>query len=114
MGEDPDIETVAGLLEDETVRTILTQTSQEPMSASTLEQQCDVSGPTIYRRLERLKDCDLIVEQTRPDPKHGHHTNVYKPNLRKLTVELVNGELHLSIDRREDMSDRLTRLIEEI
>lgn len=114
MGEDPDIETVAGLLEDETVRTILTQTSQEPMSASTLEQRCDVSGPTIYRRLERLKDCDLIVEQTRPDPERGHHTNVYTPNLRQLTVELVNGELHLSIDRREDMSDRLTRLIEEI
>lgn len=114
MGEDPNIETVAGLLEDETVRTILTQTSQEPMSASTLEQRCDVSGPTIYRRLERLKDCDLIVEHTRPDLEQGHHKNVYTPNLRRITVELVDGEFRLHVDRREEMSDRFTRLIEKI
>lgn len=114
MSEDTDIETVAGLLEDETARTILTQTSQEPMSVNALEQRCDASGPTIYRRLERLKDCDLVVERTRPDPKRGHHKKVYAPNLRRVTVELVDGELHLDIDRREDMSDRFTRLIEEI
>jgi len=114
VGEDPDIETVAGLLEDETARAILTQTSQEPMSASTLEQRCDVSGPTIYRRLDRLEDCDLIVEHTRPDPDRGHHKKVYSPNLRRISVELVDGEFHLHIDRREDMSDRFTRLIEKI
>jgi len=71
VSADPDIETLAGLLEDETVRVILTETSDQPMSASTLEQRCDVSGPTIYRRLERLQACDLVVEQTRPDPTTG-------------------------------------------
>lgn len=109
-----DIEAVAGLLEDETARAILTQTSREPMSASELKQRCDASGPTIYRRLERLRERDLIEEQTRPDPDGGHHTQVYAPNLRRVTVELVDGELRLEIDRREDMSDRFTRLIEEI
>jgi len=109
-----EIEAVAGLLEDETARAILTQTSREPMSASELKQQCDASGPTIYRRLERLRERDLIEEQTRPDPERGHHRQVYTPNLRRVTVELVDGEFRLEIDRREDMSDRFTRLIENI
>ncbi|KPN31577.1 helix-turn-helix domain protein [Halolamina pelagica] len=109
-----EIEAVAGVLEDETARAILTRTSREPMSASELEQRCDASGPTIYRRLERLREHNLIEEQTRPDPVDGHHKQVYAPNLRRVTVELVDGELRLEIDRREDMSDRFTRLIEGI
>ena len=109
-----EIEAVAGLLEDPTARRILTRTSREPMSASELERQCDASGPTVYRRLERLREHDLIEERTRPDPEAGHHSNVYAPNLRRVTVELVDGEVRLEIDRREDMSDRFTRLIEGI
>lgn len=112
MSEDLDIETVAGLLEDETARTILTQTSQEPMSARTLKQQCDASGPTIYRRLEQLQECNLVVERTEPDPDGGHHRKVYAPNLRRVTVTLQDGDMDLSIDRQGDMSDRFTRLIE--
>lgn len=114
MSGECDVEAVAGLLEDETARTILTATSQEPMSARTLRERCDASGPTVYRRLERLRECDLVVERTRPDPAEGHHRNVYAPNLRRVTVELVDGDLRLDVDRREDMSDRFTRLIEEI
>ena len=112
MSEDLDIETVAGLLEDETARTLLTQTSQEPMSARTLKQQCDASGPTIYRRLEQLQECNLVVERTEPDPDGGHHRKVYAPNLRRVTVTLQDGDMDLSIDRQGDMSDRFTRLIE--
>lgn len=114
MSDDPDIETLAGLLEDETVRVILTETSDQPMSASTLTQRCDASGPTVYRRLERLQAADLVVERTRPDPDDGHHRSVYAANLRRVTVELQDGELHLAVDRREDMADRFTRLIEGI
>jgi DNA-binding transcriptional ArsR family regulator len=109
-----ELEAVAGLLEDETARRILTRTSREPMSASELERHCDASGPTIYRRLERLRERELIEEHTRPDPDGGHHKQVYEPNLRRVTVELVDGELRVEIDRREDMSDRFTRLIEDI
>jgi len=112
--DDPDVATVAGLLEDETARTILTTTSQEPMSARSLESRCDASGPTIYRRLERLREADLIVEQTRPDPDGGHHRTVYAPNLDRVVVELGDGELSVRVDRPEPMADRFTRLVEGI
>ncbi|MDT3437325.1 winged helix-turn-helix domain-containing protein [Haloarcula sp. 1CSR25-25] len=115
MSEDePDIETVAGLLEDQTVREILTETSREPMSAHTLKDHCDASGPTIYRRLERLRDADFVVEQTRPDPDGGHHRQVYAPNLDRITIDLGDGNLSIQITRRERIVDRFTRLIEEM
>lgn len=111
---DPDIETIAGLLEDRTVRTILTETSQEPMSANTLKEHCEASGPTIYRRLERLREADLVVEGTRPDPEGGHHRTVYEPNLDRISIELADGSLSVQITRREGMADRFTRLVEEM
>lgn len=115
MSEEPsDVETVAGLLEDQTVREILTETSQQPMSATALKEHCDASGPTIYRRLKRLRDAEFIVEQTQPDPERGHHRQVYAPNLDCITIDLEDGELSLQISRRERMADRFTRLVEEM
>jgi DNA-binding transcriptional ArsR family regulator len=115
MSEDePDVETVAGLLEDQTVREILTETSQEPMSATTLKEHCTASGPTIYRRLERLRETGLVVEQTQPDPDGGHHRQVYEPNLDRITIELSEGSLMVEIVHCERMEDRFTRLVEEM
>jgi DNA-binding transcriptional ArsR family regulator len=115
MGEDdPDIASIAGLLEDDTVREILTQTSLEPMSARTLKEQCEASGPTIYRRLEQLRDCDLVVEQTRPDPDSGHHRQVYAPNLDRIIIDLEAGDLSIQVERAEPMADRFTRFVEGI
>lgn len=113
-GDDPDIETVAGLLEDQTVREILVETSREPMSARTLKDHCDVSGPTIYRRLEQLREVDFVVEQTRPDPDGGHHRQVYSPNLDRIVIDLDEEALSIEITRRERMADRFTRLVEEM
>lgn len=112
MSEEPDVETIGTLLEDPTVRTILTRTSQEPMSATTLSEHCDASTPTVYRRLDDLRDCDLLVERMQLDPDGGHHRTVYSTNLERITVELEGDELILRIDRREDMADRFTRLVE--
>ena len=112
--EGPDLESIASLLEDETVREILTQTSVEPMSARRLKEHCDASGPTIYRRLERLREADLVIEQTRPDPDDGHHRQVYAPNVDSIIIELDEGSLSIQIKRQESMTDRFTRLLEDI
>jgi DNA-binding transcriptional ArsR family regulator len=110
----PELEAVASLLEDETVREILTRTSVEPMSARQLKDHCDASGPTIYRRLERLRDADLVVKQTRPDTDEGHHRQVYAPNVERIVVELDEGSLSIDVKRHETMADRFTRLIEDV
>ncbi len=111
-GEESTVDAVATLLADETVRAILTETSSRPMAASELTEHCDASQPTIYRRLEDLRELDLVVEQTRPDPDRGHHRQVYAPTLDHVRVDLEPGRLAARIVRREDMADRFTRLVE--
>jgi DNA-binding transcriptional ArsR family regulator len=111
-GDEPDVETVAGLLEDETVREILTETDREPMSATRLKERCDASGPTIYRRLERLREAEFVVERTRPDPDEGHHRSVYAPNLDRIEIDLDEHSLSVRVRRRESMADRFTRFVE--
>ena len=112
MSEDRDLERIAAVLEDETARTILAETSQEPMSATTLSECCGVSEPTVYRRLEDLRTCDLLHERTKPDPERGHHRTVYSTKLERITVDLQDGTFELRVERSEDVADRFTRLIE--
>lgn len=98
------------LLADDYARTILVATSREPMSASTLSEEFDMSLPTVYRRLERLQEFDLLNERTEIDTSGGHHKSVYESNLEHVDVDLVDGELSVALELREDAVDRFTKL----
>jgi len=115
VSEDPDFETVVGLLEDEYARSILTALSEEPMSASELSERCDHSLPTVYRRTDRLVAAGLVAERTRPR-SDGHHDTVYVARLDELSVRLRDGELRYEVEHREepDVADRLTNMWEEL
>ncbi|MFP9192704.1 winged helix-turn-helix domain-containing protein [Natronosalvus vescus] len=112
MSEDAPLSDILALLDDEYARAILTETSVEPMSASTLSDRCDASLPTIYRRLDRLRECGLISEQTELAPD-GNHYSVYEASLERLELTLEDGTLSLEVTRREeDVADKFTRLWE--
>lgn len=112
MSEERPLEDLAALLEDETARRILTEIYREPMSANALSERCETSKPTVYRRLEDMRRCDLLVEQTRLDPEAGHHHTVYVTNLERIVVDIDDDGIAYSIDRSERMADRFTRLVE--
>ena len=114
MTDEAVLEDVAGVLEDECARTILTATSVRPMTARELTERCDVSGPTIYRRIETLRELDLIEAQTRPDTEGGHHEQLYAATLSHVSITLQDGTFEVAIDRRESIADRFTRLVEGI
>lgn len=113
MPEDESPGELFALLEDEYARAILAATSQRPMSAPTLAEECDASRSTVYRRIERLKDLDLVAETTSPDDD-GHHRHVYAARFNELPVTLVDGEYRLSVDRRDHPADRFTEMWESI
>jgi len=114
VSDDPDIETVVGLLDDEYARAILTATSEEPMTATQLSDRCDASLSTVYRRTERLADAGLIDERTRPRAD-GHHDTVYYATLDRFEVRLRDGELHIEVEREQgDLADGLTALWENL
>ena len=112
MSEEPDPATVLALLDDEYALAILTETSVEPMSASTLSDRCDASLPTIYRRLDRLAECRLLTEETEL-AQDGNHYSVYRANLDRLELTLEAGEFAIEIRYRdEDVADKFTRMWE--
>lgn len=108
------IDDIGGFLGDPTARQILVATSQRPMSAESLSEAAGASKPTIYRRLEDLRRCDLLVEQTKLDPDAGHHHTVFATDLERIIVEIQAAGIEYDLHRRESMEDRFTRLIEEL
>ena len=112
MSEDSDLVSIVELLDDEYARDILAATSIEPMSAAQLADHCDASPPTVYRRLERLREQDLVEATQQLDPE-GHHFEVFSARLARVDVELENGTYNVEIERRErDAADRFTELFE--
>ena len=110
VAEDTDLSTVVGLLDDEHARSILVETSEEPLSATELSERCDVSVSSIYRRLDRLEDADLVDEQTRPR-RDGHHETVYVSLLGRFELTISDGSLDWTVEAGEtDVADELTRL----
>lgn len=110
VGDDCDVDTIGSLLADECARTILTETATEPLSAEELSERCEVSPPTVYRRLNELEEYNLVTKQTHPDAE-GHHYNVYTATLDRIVVELTEDGLTLRLARRERMADRFTQFI---
>jgi DNA-binding transcriptional ArsR family regulator len=112
MTEDSDVREIAALLEDEYAHEILLYTSDQVMSAAELSDACDASPSTIYRRIERLQDHDLLTEQLNLDRK-GHHHKTYTARLDRITIELTDGAFEIEITYRpENAADRFTDLFE--
>jgi predicted transcriptional regulator len=105
---EPDVADLAAVLEDGCARCILVQARTEPMSASELADGCDVSEPTVYRRLETLREYDLVVERTQPE-EGGHHYHVYRTRLDRVTIQLTDDGFEVDV-RRASLADRFTRL----
>lgn len=113
MSDDRDVAAIAALLADDCARTILVETAAEPMSAAALSERCDVSPPTVYRRLDELEARGLIDDELRLD-EEGHHYEVYMATLDHLTVDLTADGFDLRLTRRDRMADRFTRFIEDM
>lgn len=113
MSEELDSATLFALLDDGYARRILTHLNEEPMSAKTLSNQCDASPPTIYRRINRLKDLDLIAEETKLD-EQGNHYAVFTSRFDSLSITIDDGEFAVDLSRLEDPADRFTSMWEEM
>ena len=108
-----DLAAIASLLEDEYARAILRHTSEQPLSANDLMDRCDASKATTYRRIDRLREHDLLESYQEYDPQ-GHHYEVYAASLDELNVRLDDGEFVVEIDRIRDPADRMTDLLNQL
>lgn len=74
------------LLGDEYVADILQALSSGEMPARTIADECDMSRPTVYRRLERLTEAGVVASRLRPE-SDGHHRQQFRLVLEGVAVQ---------------------------
>jgi predicted transcriptional regulator len=107
------IEEILDTIGDEYARRVLAAISREPRSAKELSEECDLSLPTVYRRIEMLDEYDLVKDQTLV-AEDGNHYKVYKSNFESTVITLEDNEYRVRIYREENLPDRFTQLWSEL
>jgi predicted ArsR family transcriptional regulator len=100
-------ENVFDVLGSEIARQILALASHQPLSATTLAEHCDVSEPTIYRRIHALQEYDMLDEQMEIDDD-GHHYKRFRTNLKEARFRVEDGQFSIDIQLEKDYSDKFT------
>jgi predicted transcriptional regulator len=113
VDEERTIEEVLNTIGDEHARTVLAAISREPRPAKDLAEACDLSLPTIYRRIELLQEHNLIEERTAV-ADDGNHFKVYECNFDSTVITLEEDEYKVRIYRKENVPDRFTKLWDEL
>ena len=113
MDEERSIEEILNTIGDEHARRVLAAISRNPRSAKELADECDISLPTIYRRLELLQEHELITERTAV-AEDGNHYNIYECNFDSTVISLEDEEYKMRIYREENLPDRFGKLWDEL
>jgi len=107
------IEEVLDTIGDEHARRVLAAISREPRSAKDLSEECDLSLPTVYRRIEMLTQYDLVTDQTLV-ADDGNHYKVYESNFESTVISLEDDEYKVRIYREENLPDRFSQLWDDL
>lgn len=113
MEDDRPIEEILNTIGDENARRVLAAIAREPASAKELTERLDLSQPTVYRRLDDLKEHDLVEERTLV-ADDGNHYKEYQCNFDSTVISLDGDEYQVRIFRKENLSDRFTQLWDEL
>jgi DNA-binding transcriptional ArsR family regulator len=96
--DDASVGAVLDTIGDERAREVLARIHDEPRSAKALASACDLSLPTVYRRIEMLEECDFVTHHTLV-AEDGNHYNVYESNFRRTVVTLDDGGYRVRVHR---------------
>jgi hypothetical protein len=97
-------ESLFDLFGDGLAREIIALTSVEPRSADELSDRCEASGPTVYRRLDTLRDYDVLAESVAYDDD-GNHYRTYECRLREVCVGVDEGSFTLDVRLEREVVD---------
>jgi predicted transcriptional regulator len=111
--EDKGIEEILDTIGDKHARSVLAAISDEPKSAKELAEECDLSLPTVYRRIEMLDEYDLVKDRTLV-ADGGNHYKVYESNFESTVISLEDDEYRVRIYREENLPDRFSQLWDDL
>lgn len=78
---------VITLLGDEYAREIVETLGEKALSAREIDEQTEMSRPTIYRRINDLKQSGIVEAKTRLE-SDGHHKEVFMVTFDEMTVSI--------------------------
>lgn len=113
MSEPRPIEDILNTIGDEYARHILATLSKGPHSAKELSEKCDLSLPTVYRRIELLEEHDLVRERTIV-AEDGNHYRTFECNFNSTVISLSDEEFDVKIYRSENLPDRFNELWDDL
>jgi DNA-binding transcriptional ArsR family regulator len=88
------------LLDARYTKALLEAIRTEAKPARVLAEECGASRPTVYRRLNSLVDAGLVESRMSYDTD-GHHRTVFKAAVERVTVELDDSGLSLTLSTRD-------------
>jgi predicted transcriptional regulator len=111
--ENRSIEKILDTIGDQHARRVLAAISREPKSAKELAEECDLSLPTVYRRIEMLEEYDLVTDRTLV-ADDGNHYKIYESNFESTVITLEDDEYRVRIYREENLPDRFSQLWDDL
>lgn len=113
MSDERPIEEILDTMGDQHARRLLIALSRDQLSAKDLSSETGLSLPTIYRRIEMLKEHDLVSERTIV-AEDGNHYRVFECNFNSTLIRLSEDEFDVRIYRTENLPDRFDNLWEDL
>jgi len=113
VDDEKSIEEILDTIGDEHARRVLAAISRESRSAKELAEECDLSLPTVYRRIEMLEEYDLVQDHTLI-AEDGNHYKEYESNFESTVISLREDEYEVKIYREENLPDRFNQLWDEL
>ncbi|MFP8958396.1 helix-turn-helix domain-containing protein [Natrialbaceae archaeon A-CW3] len=81
-----DVDRVLTALSDPACRTLLAEL-REPLTAQDLDERCDLSTSSVYRKLDLLTESGLVEKRVTLTPDYTHTTE-YRLAFEELTLSL--------------------------
>lgn len=106
-------EAVLDVIGDGRARQVLFATRQESCSAKEISDRTGISLPTVYRRLEELREYDLVRSEMRA-AADGNHYEVFTCNFDETRVSLEDEGYDVVVERREDITERFVELWDDL
>ncbi|MFB6079795.1 MAG: winged helix-turn-helix domain-containing protein [Haloferacaceae archaeon] len=100
------------VLGDECSRRIIVATSERPLTVKELTERCPVSSTTVYRRINRLVDLDLLHE-TPAFPANGASKKRYEATVDRIETTIDEEGFTVQTSRDRSDHDRIERLLSE-
>ncbi|ELY73104.1 MULTISPECIES: winged helix-turn-helix domain-containing protein [Natrinema] len=102
--ESTDPKAVLAALDDDACRAILEATTEKPLTATEVSEECDIPMSTAYRKVEMLTEADLVDEKVRINTS-GKHATEYSKSFDDVLVSIDDGSVAIELTKPDAEAD---------